>query len=73
VYRKACKALVDQQLKDGGRTIGVVESSDELSEFCVERCGAIHGEMDGDLSDCRKSDWGLANGKKKGRRCLSLF
>ena len=66
VYRKAFKSLVDQRWQDGGRTIGVVEFLDELSEFCLARCGAVHGEMDGNLSDCRKSDWELANAKKKG-------
>jgi hypothetical protein len=43
-----------------------VEFLDELSELCLARCGAVHGEMDGNLSDCRKSDWELANAKKKG-------
>ena len=43
VYRKACKASIDQRLKDVGRTVRVAELVDELSELCVGRCGDANG------------------------------
>jgi hypothetical protein len=43
VYRKACKASIDQRLKDAGRTVRVAELVDELSELCVGRCGDANG------------------------------
>jgi len=43
VYRKACKASIDQRLKDASRTVRVAELVDELSELCVGRCGDANG------------------------------